>query len=220
MYIKYCNYGKTFSTKHTRKTLKNEAKVSKCRSPCSFQILLKRWHLKKIFPSDLNHPASSVIFISIINKSNLETSWKVINGKTWTILEYWHPCPDGEMRTASPRHDACAPVLSVSPVSDSPRLSSFRYRPGSVGHLKNCRTYRSALKAIGSKLRNLVLFGSQVPVPLLFFFTKFAYSSSSSCSRRWTHLQSNFLEPSLSDVFKRPHSASLHLLGFWHPRKV
>lgn len=172
--------------------------------------------LSDSFKKAAQYLASIVIFISIINKSNLEISWKVIIGKTWTILEYCHPCPDAEVWTASPRHDACAPVLSVSPVSDSPRLSSFRYRPGSVGHLKNCRTYRSALKAIGSKLRSLVLFGSQVPVPLL-FFTKFAYSLQVVVHVGELICNQTFLNRLCQ---KCPHSASLHLLGFRHPRKV
>ena len=162
IYIKYCNYGKPFNTTNTQKTLKNEAKVSKCFLPHSFLFLISS--IFCIFPSDLNHLA--LFFISVISRANLETFLKVVKGRTWTVLEYCHPCPDGEMWTASCSREPVgrfylSHLLVTLCVCQTSNVGQAQWG------IWNIAGHRCALKAVGIKLRSPVLFGPQFPVPLL-----------------------------------------------------
>lgn len=80
---------------------------------------------------------------------------------------------------------------------------SFRYRGQTWWRIWTITGHRSASKEIGVKLRSLVLIDIQVLVLLLSLFTSLTYSLQVI-----VHLQSNFLEPGFSKVFKCPQSVS------------
>ena len=117
-----------------------------------------------IFPSDLNHLA--LFFISVISRANLETFLKVIKRKTWTVLKYCHPCPDGELWTASCRREPVGHFYLSHLL-----VTLCIYQTSDVGQAQwgiwNIAVHRCALKAIGMKLRSPALFDPQFPVPLL-----------------------------------------------------